>query len=466
MAQTYTTDQALEAARSSGMYNRFSQADLNLAQTNPDAFMTILQAKQDYAKATTPEARALANQRAESARSSYGNYHGGSNGAGFYVDPLSPSSFTWGNAPEYTPNSQYTEGMNNAYNAMLNYGDYSYGGTEPKWASRFDDKKQEILNGILNNPEFSYDPETDKLYGAYRKQYTREGERATADALGQAAAASGGQVSSYAANAAAQAGNYYSAQMTDKIPELYQLAYNKYMNDYNMKLTNLDAVQGQENSDYTKFQGDLAQFNTNRAFDYNAWLDRYNMLSNNVQTGQSLSQQDYQQYQDKLNQFNTDRAFYYQNLLDEINSQANERAEALDKAQLAANYYDYSLLNKEGINTAMAEALLRAQYGDYSGMQALGLMTEQGATGGSGGSSSSRRKSTSSTGQAAEKTPAVTPTVDTGRKLTASQAMILASNAGTSLTSKIQKLNDLVSTGQISQEMATNLAHELTQQAK
>lgn len=30
--------------------------------------------------------------------------------------------------------------------------------------------------------------------------------------------------------------------MTDKIPELYQLAYNKYMNDYNMKLSDLGAV--------------------------------------------------------------------------------------------------------------------------------------------------------------------------------------------------------------------------------
>lgn len=470
MAQTYTTDQALQAAQQSGLYDKFSQADLNLAQTNPDAFMTILTAKQDYAAATTPEARALANQRAEAARSSYGNYHGGGNGAGFYVDPLSPNSFTYGAAPTYTPNEQYKAGVDNAYNAMLNYGTYSYGGVEPTWTSRYDDKKQELLQNVLNTPEFSYDPSTDQLYSAYRKQYAREGQRATQDALASAAAASGGQVSSYAANAAAQAGNYYSAQMTDKIPELYQLAYNKYLNDYNMKLTNLDAVQGQENSDYTKFQGDLAQYNTNRAFDYNAWLDYYNMLSNNVATGQSLSQQDYQQYQDQLNQYNIDRAFAYQNLLDEINSQANERAEALNKAQIAANYYDYSLLKNEGINTAMSEALLRAQYGDYSGMQALGLMQDVGT--GSGPSYNPGYNPGYNPTPVYEPVedkkldPITTPTTGKGRTLTAGQALLLANGAGSSTTAKIQKLQDLVTVGQISQDIYTNLAKEIIDEAK
>lgn len=319
---TYTYDQFKEAAENARMLDQFSDADLSLAQQNPDAGMSILKYKQDYANATTDEARALANLGAEGIRSSYGNYTGGSDGGSFYLDPLSPSSFQQEAAPEY----------NNRYDADI----------------------QKLLGELINREDFSYDPENDQLYSQYRKQYTREGKRATQDAIGQAAAATGGVPSSYAATAAAQAGNYYAAQMTDKIPELYQLAYNKYLNDYNMKLSDLGAVQGAEQNDYDK-------------------------------------------YLNQLNQYNTDRSFNYAVLLDEINSQKQEREEALNKALTAAEYGDYSFLQDMGINTdnnptewekQYTLALLAAEYGDYSGLQALGINpgagTAAGASGGAG----------------------------------------------------------------------------------
>ena len=68
----------------------------------------------------------------------------------------------------------------------------------PTYESRYDDTIQDLIAGLLDRPDFSYDPATDPLYQNYRKQYTREGQRATADALGAAAAASGGIPSSYA----------------------------------------------------------------------------------------------------------------------------------------------------------------------------------------------------------------------------------------------------------------------------
>lgn len=377
---TFTYDQFQKAAQDSGLMGEFSAADLSLAQRNPDAGMSLLKYKQDYHAATTDEARALANLGAEGIRSSYGNYTGGDNGGSFYLDPLSPSSFDGGKAPTYQ--NQYAGDIADLWEQQKNYGSYDYGEAAPVYNNRYDDTIQDLIQGILNREDFSYDPATDPLYQNYRKQYTREGRRATADTLGAAAAASGGIPSSYATTAAAQAGNYYAAQMTDKIPELYQLAYNQYLNDYNMQLSDLGVVQGAEQSDYDKYLNELNQFNTDRAFDYNAWLDEYNMTKDQLQTAQGLEQLDYTKYLNELQQFNTDREFNYGQLLDEIDSQTLERQEAVDNALRAAEFGDYSFLQDMGIDTSnnpadferqYTLALLAAEYGDFSGLEALGI---------------------------------------------------------------------------------------------
>lgn len=276
MARKYTYEEFESAANESGLLGEFSDADLKLARENPDAGMSILNYKKDYHSATTDEERAAANKGAETIRTSYGEYSGGTDGAGFYSTPMSPNSFDYGSAPSYT--------------------------------SRYDGQINALLDQMLNREEFSYDAEKDPLFGQYRKQYTREGKRATADALAEAAAATGGIPSSYAQTAAGQAGNYYASQLTDKIPELYQLAFQKYMNEANLKYSDLAAFQSAEASDFEKFLAELSQFNTDRSFAY----------------GQHL---------------------------DEIDSQTLERNEALDKAVLAGTYGDYSYLNDMGINT-------------------------------------------------------------------------------------------------------------------
>lgn len=365
MANRYTYDDFQKAMQSSGLGGQFSDADLKLAQQNPDAGMSILKYKQDYKNATTPEQRALANLGAEGIRSSYGGYTGGQRGANFYLDPLSPKDFQSSAAPTYKNN--YADTISGLLDKQLGYGSYSYGEAQPEYNNRYDATIQDLLDQIVNRKDFSYDPENDQLYSQYRKQYTREGQRATQDALGAAAAASGGIPSSYAVNAAAQAGDYYASQMTDKIPELYQLAYNKYMNDYNMKLSDLGAVQGAEQSDYDKFLNEMQQYNTNRAFDYQAWMDEYNRINNDLQTASGLEQLDYTKYLNDMNQYNTDRSFSYQNLLDEINQQTGLRGEALEKAQLAAQYGDYSYLRKLGIDTSAYEAALAAKGARSSG---------------------------------------------------------------------------------------------------
>ena len=339
MAQSmYSWEDFLKELDSSGLRGQFSDADMKLAQANPDVGMGLLGYKKQWNGTTDETLRQRYNEGANALRSSYGGYTGGANGATYLKDPLAPRDFSFRDAPTYT--------------------------------NRYDDKIQELLGAVTDREDFSYDVEQDPLYAQYRKQYLREGKRASADAMGQAAAMSGGLPSSYAGTAAGQAANYYNAQLTDKVPELEELAYQKYLNDFDMDRAKLSAVQTAEQSDYQKYLTDLGQYNTDRSFAYG-------------------------QFSDQLSREERDRETAYQRDQD-------ARTRALEEALTGAQFGDYSRLNELGFDTsgyqsneerqrALEEAQLRAQYGDFSGLRALGIDTSayeaslKAASGGSGG---------------------------------------------------------------------------------
>lgn len=368
-AINYTYEDFQNAAQQAGLLSQFSDADLRLAQSNPNAGMGILQYKIDYQNATTAEQRAAANAGAESIRSSWGEYTGGGDGSGYHLNQMSPGSFTYGSAPTFNGGGAYSGMQQDLLNQQLNYGEYSYSGARPTYNNRYDDRIQDALDAVVNPEAFTYDPATDQIYQQYRKQYTREGDRATADALGAAAAASGGIPSSYAQTAAGQAANYYAAQMTDKIPELAQQAYNRYLNDYGMKQSALSALQGAEQSDYDKYLNELSQYNTDRNFDYNAWYDRYGMISNNLNTVNQMSDAEFDRYLAQLDQYNIDREFAYGQFTDEVASQQTDWERQYNLALIAAEMGDYSGLQALGIapNLQNVNNMALAGSGKYTG---------------------------------------------------------------------------------------------------
>lgn len=94
-----------------------------------------------------------------------------------------------------------------------------------------------LMENLQNREAFSYDPESDPVYQAYKKQYLREGERASRDAMASYAALTGGYANSAAATAAAQAELYYARYLTDTIPALAQQAYGRYNDQYQNDLS-------------------------------------------------------------------------------------------------------------------------------------------------------------------------------------------------------------------------------------
>lgn len=88
-------------------------------------------------------------------------------------------------------------------------------------------RSQEAREKYFDN-EFSYDPEKDELYRQYKERYIEGGQNAADDAIARSAMRTGGMASSYATTAGALAYQDYMKGLNDKIPELSELAYQKW----------------------------------------------------------------------------------------------------------------------------------------------------------------------------------------------------------------------------------------------
>lgn len=319
----YTYDDFVKAANQSGLMGQFSQDDLNLAQKHPEFGLSVLSLKKDYNNATTAEQRLLANQAANELRKSYGNYSGGADGGSFRLE------------------SKLNRRSDDLLDQLGSFGSFSYG-EAPTYENTFAQQQKDLLDRILNREDFSWSRETDPQWSSYKKSYLREGDRATANALAKASAASGGRPSSYAVNAATQAGDYYATKLNDVIPTLYQQAYERYLDEYNMKLKDLNAVNQQEQLDYAKYLDRLGQFNTDRGFAYQNYADDYDRLRSQLADVQGQDQIDYARY--------LDEASRQQTAQDSIRSQ-------VDAILAAGGSPSASLVSESGYSSEYVKAL-------------------------------------------------------------------------------------------------------------
>lgn len=286
----FTYDGFLTAASNAGLLGEFSQADLDTARKYPEFGYSILGLKQDIHKATTPEAKLLANEAANQLRSSYGGYTGGKYGADYISDGKIPNQ------------------IDSVLDKINGFGSFTFDQERPSYENQYAEQQQALLDAIINRPDFSWSKEDDPQWSSYKKSYLREGDRATANALGQAAAASGGRPSTAALTAATQAGDYYATQLNDIIPTLYQQAYDRYLNEYNMSLQDLNAVNTQEQLDYAKYLDQLGQFNTDRNFAFNQYLSDFDILQSQLASLQGQDSVDYNRWMDRVNLYEQNQA--------------------------------------------------------------------------------------------------------------------------------------------------------------
>lgn len=183
----------------------------------------------------------------------------------------------------YVPFSATDEGMakktavDNALTDFNNFGKH-------QWVN--EEVYQDWLDKKLNRDAFSYDLNSDALYKQYADQYRSMGKLAMEDTMGRAAMMTGGYGNSYAATAGNQAYQAYLGELNDVIPELYQMALNKYTMEGEQIDSNIAALAEDYGMSFDKW-----------STEYGMRKDKYDVVNSDYYNSASL----YDSEQDSLN---------------------------------------------------------------------------------------------------------------------------------------------------------------------
>lgn len=238
-----------------------------------------------------------------------------------------------------------------AENAVTNYGDFNYGKQ---------DAYDKALEALTNREKFTYDLNGDALYQQYKDQYITQGKQAMMDTIGQASAMTGGYGNSYAATVGNQTYQGYLQQLNNKIPELYQLALEKY---------------NSEGDQLAQKYGVLAQ---DRQTAYGEWGDKYNRL---------VGERDYSsnEYNNAYNRdyttWNDNRSYDTSQYWNEYNTGYQAERDAIADAQWQKQF-DEAKRQYEEQMALQKQQLAASQARSYSG----------GGSGGTGSDSNEQSK--------------------------------------------------------------------------
>lgn len=152
------------------------------------------------------------------------------------------------------------------------------------YTSRWQPQIDTTVNTILERKPFNYDVNGDALWQQYKDRYTDLGRKAMMDTMGQAAQLTGGYGNSAAQMAGQQAYQGYLQGLTDKIPELAQLAQQRYNQQGQDLYQQYGLLTGEDQRGYDQWLGaynrwlaerdyTTGRYDTERGFDYGTHRD-------------------------------------------------------------------------------------------------------------------------------------------------------------------------------------------------
>ena len=203
---------------------------------------------------------------------------------GEYVNPYQGRMDAYLNrdVPQYTPSAAVQEAQQ-----YLN----TVRGNKPgSYQSAYQERMDGLIDRIQGRQPFTYDAAADPLYQVYADRYTVNGRRAMEDTMGQAAGLTGGYGSSYGQAAGQQMYNQYMEGLNDTVPQLAQLAYQRYQDEgdrltqqYQLMADQDDRLYGRSRDAYQNWLQEmgLAQqgYESERGFDYGVFSDNEDRLA-------------------------------------------------------------------------------------------------------------------------------------------------------------------------------------------
>lgn len=229
------------------------------------------------------------------------------------------------------------------------------------------DSINETLNKIMNREAFSFDINGDALYNQYKDLYSQQGKMAMMDTMGQAAALTGGYGNSYASTAGNQAYQSSLQKLNEVVPELYQLAYQKYQDEGDALAQQYALLGDMDEREKSREREELSNY--------------YKQLDYLTNEADKLYDREYSQWADKTNLdygiFTDNRNYNYQVERDSVaDQQYREQFEyQKDRDDIADSQWNKNFNHATGIDNAQMElqkAQLAAQLGDTSKLKALG----------------------------------------------------------------------------------------------
>lgn len=214
------------------------------------------------------------------------------------------------------------------YNSI---GDWKYGD---------EDAFSKAKDALTNRKAFSYDLNGDVLYQQYKDNYITQGKQAMMDTMGQAAAMTGGYGNSYAATVGNQTYQGYLQGLNDRVPELYQMAMQKYKMDGDQLKTAYDVLNSDRELDYSKFMDNKAMLQNDMQIYSNLYDAAYNRELTNYNNSLNTNNENY------WNEYNTgykaeQDALSHDLALKQLKLQQDELAWSKSQSDIAAKYSNY-----------------------------------------------------------------------------------------------------------------------------
>lgn len=185
-----------------------------------------------------------------------------------------------------------SETVNQAYALLQQQQANKPGAYSPVWQEKAD----AYLEQYQSRDPFTYDVNKDALYQMYRDMYVQQGQMAMMDTMGQVAAMSGGYGNSYGQAAGQQAYHQYLNQLNAMVPELAQMAENRYDREGQRMMEMYGIYQDRENQEYARHQDNMDRWYQEVARlqgDYDSqWARDYQLYRDSVADTQWQKQYD------------------------------------------------------------------------------------------------------------------------------------------------------------------------------